>query len=254
MGASQQEVLTVVDVGASVGLLAAHMAKLPQVRVMAIEPLPDIAAKIPRGKNIKVLEVGIRDTIKPVNQVLNRSHQSELSSFSQINPDVDGDLWAYHLPLAAAKERVVVPTVSLAWVFHEYAIDRVNFLKIDAQGLDLEVLRSCGAFAASIDCICLEVPYSSRSALYADEPNAAAAIAEVDRLGFTPVRLVPNGAGEANLFAANSAQPIDRYFYLEARLRFKSAPTLKIGPHKRPISSRLRSIASAAVAKTFPRT
>ena len=223
------------------GLLSAHMARIPGVRVLAIEPLPDIADQIPRRPNLKVLQAGIRDVSEPSSEVLIRSAQSELSSFVELNPNVDTDLWSYHLPLAQAEDRVAVKTMSLETVFREYRIQRVDFLKIDAQGIDLEVLRSCRSYLPDVAAICLEVPFSFESSLYADEPDAATVIAEVQRLGFAPVRLVPNGAGEANLFAANLRLPIDNYFQLEDRLDFRKAPTLKIGPHRAPLSARLRT-------------
>lgn len=216
------------------------MARLPGVRVLAIEPLPDIANQIPRRANLKVLRAGIRDVSEPRSEVLIRSAQSELSSFVELNPEADPNLWSYHLPLAREADRVSVQAMSLETVFRRYAIQRVDFLKIDAQGIDLEVLRSCRSYLPAVAAVCLEVPFSTRSSLYAGEPDAATVISEVQRLGFAPVRLVPNGAGEANLFAANLQLPIDNYFRLEDRLEFRKAPTLKIGPHRAPLSARLR--------------
>lgn len=61
-----------------------------------------------------------------------------------------------------------VTTVSLAGIFREEGIINVSFLKIDAQGLDLEVLRSSGEYIESIQSLCIEVPYLSSSALYAN--------------------------------------------------------------------------------------
>lgn len=185
----RSDCITVVDVGASVGLLSAHMARLPGVRVLAIEPLPDVAAQIPRMDNLKVLEFGVRDVPEPRREQLIRTVNSELSSFSPLNTSVDAHLWAYHLPFATETERVDVTTVSLAWIFREESITDVGFLKIDAQGLDLEVLRSCGEYVQAIQSICIEVPYVSKSALYANEPGAATAIAEVVSL------LHPNALG-----------------------------------------------------------
>lgn len=117
-----------VDVGASVGLLSAHMARLPGVRVFAIEALPDVAAQIPRMDNLKVLEFGVRDVPEPRREKLIRTTNSELSSFSPLNALVDTHLWAYHLPLATETARVDGVTVSLAWILREEGITDVSFL------------------------------------------------------------------------------------------------------------------------------
>ncbi len=243
------DVLTVVDVGASIGLLSRYMAKIPGVRVLAIEPLPDVAAQIPRMKNLQVLQVGIRDVTQPQSQLLVRSAWSELSSFVEINPRADPRLWSHHLPHANERDRLWVPVMSLECVFREKKVDAINFLKIDTQGIDLEVLASCGSFLSLVDSVCLEVPYSLNSSLYANEPDVASVIGKLRDFGFVPVRLVPNGAGEANLFAASERLPITEYFALEARLRFAKAPTLKIGPHRAPLWSRIDGRARRAVAR-----
>lgn len=43
----RSDCITVMDVGASVALLSAHMVRQPNVRVLAIEPIPDVSAQIP---------------------------------------------------------------------------------------------------------------------------------------------------------------------------------------------------------------
>lgn len=55
--------------------------------------------------------------------------------------------------------------------------------------------------------------------------------------GFFPIRVVPNGGGECNVFFLNSEFSVDDYFQLENELEFNRAPCLKIGKHQPMINS-----------------
>ena len=77
----------------------------------------------------------------------------------------------------------------------------------------------------------LEFPYSKNSSLYSEEIDISEGIEELGKIGFSPVRIVPNGAGECNAFFLNTNYSIEDYFQMEKELGFNIAPTLKIGIH-----------------------
>ena len=77
----------------------------------------------------------------------------------------------------------------------------------------------------------LELPYSTESAIYADEESLLQGIDTLKEYGFTPMRIVPNSYGECNVFFRNSTCSSKEYFQIEEDLHLGKAPTLKIGKH-----------------------
>jgi hypothetical protein len=77
----------------------------------------------------------------------------------------------------------------------------------------------------------LEFPYLGKSAIYSNEIDLLQGIEILKKYNFFPVRIVPNGAGECNVFFLNSLYTLEEYFRLESDLQFQNAPTLKIGNH-----------------------
>jgi hypothetical protein len=112
-----------------------------------------------------------------------------------------------------------------------HEIPHIDFLKIDTQGTDLEVLESAGRKISAIKALGMELPYSAESALYESETHLKIALERVQSLGFSPMRIIPNGGGECNLFLRNENLGFSDYFQIEEEMRLESAPTLKIGVH-----------------------
>ena len=128
-------------------------------------------------------------------------------------------------------QTIEVPAFTLEQFITSNKIPCIDFLKIDTQGLDLEVLESAGRKTSTIKAAVLEVPYSVETALYESETDLSVALEKVKLLGFSPVRIVPNGGGECNLFLRHRSFSVADYFEMERELGFAQAPTLKIGPH-----------------------
>ena len=234
-------VLNVIDVGASVGLFGNFVANqshldngIHTVNVICIEPIPEIASKIIERENLKVIvKAVLSEEMIPSDGVkrLNRSTNSELSSFLDINPKIDERLWRTHLPSLVVESSIRVPCTTLEKIIQDSFWDRVDFLKIDVQGTDLAVFLSAGTEMSKIVSCVLEFPYLSSSAIYSGEKNLTEGIEILSLYGFIPVRIVPNGAGECNVFFLNSNYSLEEYFQVEELLQFVKAPTLKIGPH-----------------------
>lgn len=162
--------MNVIDVGASRGTFSDYLSQDPENQVFAVEPLFDIAATIPKRRNLKIFVTAIRDVDTSQKQIFTRSSYSELSSFLEPNPRIDKNLWKYHLEAAIPIQSTAVDVMSLQQLIEDNNIKDVHFLKIDAQGLDIEVLRSARRCINTIQSVVLEFPYDEKSALYKDEP------------------------------------------------------------------------------------
>lgn len=233
MGISTEEKfndkLLVVDIGASSGEFALYVASQQNTYVLAIEPLPDVVRSIVRLSNLEIHQLAIRNVLEPTTAIIARRRYSELTSFLPTKADLNQELWSHHAPLAEVSEEVRVPVESLESLLDRTGIPRVDFLKIDAQGLDFEVLQSAGKRIQDVAAVVLEVPYSPNCSLYEGEVSVYEVMTWAHESGFTLVRLVPNGGGEANLFLANNEFGLARYFELEDELRLGQCPTLKLG-------------------------
>jgi len=232
---------TVVDIGASVGLFASYIARqstksngVESVEVFALEPIPESAAKITNLPNLRVIQKAVLSAASIPNsgtKLLNLMTETELSSFLEVNPEIDKTLWGYHLPGLKFDSKLSVECITLESLIQEYSLKRIDFLKIDTQGTDLEVLTSAGKEISKIMSCVLEFPYFGKSAIYSNETDLLQGIEILKKYNFFPVRIVPNGAGECNVFFLNSLYTLEEYFRLESDLQFQNAPTLKIGNH-----------------------
>jgi FkbM family methyltransferase len=82
------------------------------------------------------------------------------------------------------QETIIVPTLRLDTFLDRVRIARVDFLKIDAQGADLAVLRSAGTRLRDIAKITLEVDISPRR-IYVGSPSREEVVAFLQEAGFS---------------------------------------------------------------------
>jgi FkbM family methyltransferase len=232
---------TVLDIGASYGLFANFIANLStelenssSIRVFAVEPIPHISAKIGERRNLKVIQAAIvafEGMPSTGTKDFNIMKNTELSTFLQVNPNLDSNIWKDYISSLQVVEVMQVPCVTLKSLMVENRIAKVDFIKIDTQGTDLEVLLSASAEISNILSCALEFPYSTENAIYSNEKSLLEGIEILGGLGFVLMRVVPNGGGECNAFFRNSSITLEEYFQIEAELNFEKAPTLKIGRH-----------------------
>jgi FkbM family methyltransferase len=236
----------VVDIGASEGIFTTYVAKQNRrgrgkpITVFAVEPIPIVAAKIRPQNNVFVLTNAIlpRKLIPPSGKILlNVFKNYELSSVHSINPELDKEIWAKHLGGTDLSEVIEVPAITLESLIAENNLPWIDFLKIDTQGSDLDVLESAGTLGDRIKAVVLELPYSPEYSLYHGGTPLIDAINKCKELGFFPIRMVPNGGGECNLFLIREGLSVEDYFRLEKELSLDKAPVLKIGRHDPYINS-----------------
>jgi len=232
---------TVVDVGASFGLfsnfianLSAEFGGITTIRVFAVEPIPHVAIKIKEHGNLKVIQTAILSAgLIPSSGAKDFKvmKNSELSTFLEINPNLDDEIWNEYVTSLEVAQEIPVKCITLQSLMLENKIAVIDFLKIDTQGTDVDVLLSAGPEIKRIMACVLELPYSKDSAIYADEISLSQGIDTLKEYGFTPMRIVPNSYGECNVFFRSSICSITEYFQIEEDLHLGKAPTLKIGKH-----------------------
>lgn len=90
-------------------------------------------------------------------------------------------------------------------------LQTIDFLKIDCQGKDIDILLSAGEDLTKVKSLVIEATYTQQTSLYLKEVSLNNAMSILDNLGFQVVSVVPNGGGECNVFFACKSISIDEY-------------------------------------------
>lgn len=220
--------MVIIDVGASTSEFSTHVANFEAVfRVHAIEPINSNLEKI--RDHPKIFKHNLALSNSKFNQAkLFVSENSELSSLIPICENLS-PVWSNHLEESKVKKVINIKSITLKEFIESQEIDEIEFIKIDAQGLDFEILKSAGNAVSKINALCVETAYQQSLALYTGELGLAKLLAWLDKHNFTVVRIVPNGGGEANVFAYRNEFGLENYLKLEHDLEFSKIECLKIG-------------------------
>jgi FkbM family methyltransferase len=146
---------TWIDVGAHRGESTLHHAvQNPGLRIFAFEPNLSAAAKlIGRASNYFVIPVAVAEENSVVDFHINSIEVA--SSLLHMNVAAQRS-WIGGEGLNVDSV-VAVPTIRLDTFMQLLEIEKVDFLKVDAQGADLAVVRSAGSRLTDICKITLEV-------------------------------------------------------------------------------------------------
>lgn len=132
----------VLDLGAHVGEFATEIIRRFNCKVYAIEASPSVCAGIPEGPLLRKFNVGICATSGPVS--LNLCSNPEATSLKRLAG------WAY-------RETITIPGTGLEEFVRTHSVSRIDLLKVDIEGAEIEVLQSCSdAFLQSIEQITVE--------------------------------------------------------------------------------------------------
>jgi len=137
---------TVLDVGASRGQFALFAAnRFPGAHIVCFEPLPGPAADLRRvmGDRVEVHETAVGAAAGTA--VINVSARDDSSSLLPI-----GARQRREFPGTETESQIEVPVTTLDQAIGE-APDRPCLLKIDVQGLELEVLKGAGSTLEQVD-------------------------------------------------------------------------------------------------------
>jgi len=172
---------TWIDVGAHKGESSFNYAcRNPSLRVYAFEPnLRAALGLMGHTSNYIVIPMAVAEQDGHAEFHINRfTAASSLLPMSEESRKtwVGGEV-------LEVESTTVVPTVRLDTFMQLAGIGRVDYLKIDAQGMDLAVLRSAGSRLADIAKITIEVALSPRP-LYVGAASKSEAVGFLQQAGF----------------------------------------------------------------------
>ena len=170
------------DVGAHLGEKTFSVAsENAGIRVYAFEPNLSVASQLMgRLSNYVVLPIAVAEQDGSAPFYLNRYDQaSSLLPFVREGLDqwIGGEV-------LAVESTLIVPTIRLDTFLNQASIAKVAYLKIDAQGSDLAVIRSLGDRLRDVERITLEVQ-TTPVPLYQDASNKEETVRFLARAGFT---------------------------------------------------------------------
>lgn len=196
---------TILDVGASRGQFALHARhRYPQARIVCFEPLPDSQATLRRvlGDRVELRPVAVGAEAGTASM-----HVSAADDSSSLLPI--GERQLAEFPGTQEARQLDVPVTTLADVLDEGLAGPV-LLKIDVQGLELDVLRGAGDALSAVDTIFVECSFVE---LYEGQALADEVIAYLFARGFRlgGVHGLATGQGgqtlQADLLFTNTAAP-----------------------------------------------
>jgi len=170
-----------IDVGAHRGEHSMAAARQqPDLTVHAFEPLPalfDLLSQGPENFRVHAVAVGEQNGVAPFHVDRFEAASSLLVMDETVRTGWKGG------HLLGQQREILVPVTRLDSFMQHEGIGRVEFLKIDAQGADLAVLRSAGERLRDIDRIQLEVAVTPRQ-LYLGAEDKPAILAFMAAHGF----------------------------------------------------------------------
>lgn len=217
----------VIDVGANEGLFMLEAAaRRPDLRVVGIEPIPEflelIRSRCQGLPNVTLVQAAI-DTVEGRRQ-FNVARHADGGVSSLLNFDVDKvcqDEYWRERPDLYFEESINVDVLRMETLLDRLGVEAVDFVKIDAQGMDLHVLESFGRFLPRLAGGMLEVPTTRYATLYQEEPqDLLMALRFLERHGFVPYAIKPNDPACAEVNVFFHRRDVD-WRVLEADLRLR---------------------------------
>ena len=194
-----------IDVGAYKGEHCYEFALLnPSLRVYLFEPnLKQAATLFGMLPNFFVVPLAVSETDGSAEFNLN----SSAASNSLLPLDEQSvSKWSGAEGLKTL-DKVTVGTIRLDTFLNLSGIEAVDYLKIDAQGLDLAVVKSAGDRLKDIHQICLECDVSANP-MYRGTPTKTETVEYLQSQGFELIDVLKQSDGqEENLTFKNNAPP-----------------------------------------------
>ena len=213
----------VLDVGAANGVFARHILEnTKNIEVFIIEPnsflngisLEKIVKEFPYNSKYFEIALGLRNTEMPLYGY--KIHNGQVGSLKQINEQNINKILKSKFNVSNLSENIMVKVKSVATFIRENQISQIDFLKIDTQGNDLDLLELF-LEEVTVKCMVVEVTGndSAESNLYLNSNNLISRvfrIAEVHSLKI--LKVVPNNdLSEFNIFLAPNVAEGEKILY-----------------------------------------
>jgi FkbM family methyltransferase len=184
---------TWIDVGAHHGeTTLGYAQENPGLTVYAFEPnLRAAVSVMGRAQNFIVIPMAVAQTNGSADFYVNEYEQA--SSLLPMREE-GRQSWVGGEALKTTAT-VKVPTIRLDTFIAMMGIQRVDFLKVDTQGADLEVLKSVGSKLNLVEKITLEVAVTSEP-LYSGAASKEEVLSFLNAVGFSLVHIEGQGSGQ----------------------------------------------------------
>jgi FkbM family methyltransferase len=213
----------VLDVGAANGVFARHILEnTKNIEVFIIEPnsflngisLERIVKEFPHNSKYFEIAVGSQNTEMPLYGY--KIHNGQVGSLKQINQQNINKILKSNFNVSNLNENIMVKVKSVATFIQENQISQIDFLKIDTQGNDLDLLELF-LKEVTVKCMVVEVTGndSAESNLYLNSNNLISRVfkmAEAHSLNI--LKVVPNNdLSEFNIFLAPDIAEGEKILY-----------------------------------------
>lgn len=201
----------IIDVGSNYGEFALEIAaRNPWAQVVAIEPNTNLSKKIKETcdlkniTNIELINFAIDKNEGTCSFHISDHADSGISSLLEFEKEkINNDpYWSNRKDLHFDR-KIEVQVKRLDSILNDKKINKIRFIKIDAQGVDLNVLESLGSYLEITDAGMLEVPGTLENNLYSGETaDLKKTLNTITKLGFKIYAIKPNdhAANEFNIF------------------------------------------------------
>jgi FkbM family methyltransferase len=221
----------ILDIGANYGEFLLPMAsRLPSMAFIGVEPIPELFELIKiKSEELKLAHVRLKRVAideTPRRARFNVARHADLGVSSLLDFDTaslqQNEYWQGRSDLYF-DEAIDVDVVRLDEILDEAGFDHVSFIKIDAQGVDLNVLSSLGRYLPAVDGGMLEVSTTRHSVLYQEEPLLRDVLNFLDGHGFEPYAIKSNDPACAEVNVFFNRKGID-HEEMEQRLQLRGIP------------------------------
>jgi FkbM family methyltransferase len=122
----------IVDIGANVGIISFYFAKrFPNAKIYSYEPHPINYANLIRG-----IEANGLTNVFPFNKAVLDNSDSGIEIY--LNRENSGASSVFH----STEDSAFVDTITLEEIVAEHQIEKIDFLKIDCEGSEFEILEN----------------------------------------------------------------------------------------------------------------
>ncbi|MFN3234208.1 MAG: FkbM family methyltransferase [Gammaproteobacteria bacterium] len=206
----------VFDVGANTGQFGLELAiRNPSANVHLFEPIPELCTimeeEIKRLKleNVTIHQYGIASNSGIAKLNISKLGDWGVSSTHQFNDEnIFGNrYWQIRKDLSYS-EQIEIEVKRLDEVILEHNIEKIDFIKIDTQGMDIDVLISLGNQIDKLEAGFLECPATKFTSLYQNETDLLYALQFLADKGLKALYIKPNdeSCNEVNVFFAKSPE------------------------------------------------
>jgi FkbM family methyltransferase len=214
--------LTVFDVGANIGQsVHKYRAAMPAARIVSFEPLPQAYRQLrvvaDRDGNVVANPFALHASDGRREFLSNRGGANQTSSFLPPATDVDHSYPRHAFEL---EKKLEVETKTLDSYCREQGVERIDVLKLDTQGTELDVLRGAEQMLkrGAISMAHVEIVFAP---IYADNPLYHDIAAFMESHGMDLFRIYYMNFGVAGRQIGGDALFVERKLlkrYLDSRL------------------------------------